>query len=93
MSEPENTDIKRITLNGREFILVGTAHISQDSVDTVKDVIVSEDPDTVCVELDEQRHRALKNPKHWESLNLIQVLKQGQAPFLLANLTLASFQK
>ncbi len=93
MSEQENTDIQRITLNGREFVLVGTAHISQDSVDTVKNVIATEDPDTVCVELDEQRHRALKNPKHWESLNLIQVLKQGQAPFLLANLTLASFQK
>jgi pheromone shutdown-related protein TraB len=35
----------------------------------------------------------LSNPRHWESLNLIQVLKQGQAPFLLANLALASFQK
>ncbi len=77
----------------REFVLVGTAHISQDSVDTVRAVIAEEDPDTVCVELDEQRHRALRNPKHWESLNLIQVLRQGQAPFLLANLTLASFQK
>jgi len=93
MSTQENTDIHRITLDGREFVLVGTAHISQDSVDTVKAVIQDENPDTVCVELDEQRHRALRNPRHWESLNLVQVLRQGQAPFLLANLTLASFQK
>ena len=50
-------------------------------------------PDTVCVELDEQRHKALRNPKHWESLNLVQVLRKGQAPFLLANLALAAFQK
>ncbi len=89
----ENTDMKRITLNGREFILVGTAHISQDSVETVKAVIQDEDPDSVCIELDEQRHRTLRNPKHWEALNLIQVLKKGQAPFLLANLALSSFQK
>jgi len=93
MRNQENTDIHRIALDGREFVLVGTAHISQDSVDTVKTVIQDENPDTVCVELDEQRHRALRNPRHWESLNLVQVLRQGQAPFLLANLTLASFQK
>jgi pheromone shutdown-related protein TraB len=93
MNSQDNTDIQRVIINDREIVLVGTAHISQDSVDTVKNVIEAENPDTVCVELDEQRHRALRNPKHWESLNLVQVLKQGQAPFLLANLTLASFQK
>ena len=93
MNTQESTDIHRITIDEREFVLVGTAHISQDSVDTVKTVIQDENPDTVCVELDEQRHRALRNPRHWESLNLVQVLRQGQAPFLLANLTLASFQK
>ncbi|MDH3960978.1 MAG: TraB family protein, partial [Desulfuromonadales bacterium] len=93
MTTLENADIHRVTIDNREFVLVGTAHISQESVDTVNVVIREENPDTVCVELDEQRHRALSNPRHWESLNLIQVLKQGQAPFLLANLALASFQK
>lgn len=93
MSTLENTDIQRLTIDNREFILVGTAHISQDSIETVKAVIQNETPDTVCVELDEQRHRALRNPRHWESLNLVQVIRQGQASFLLANLALASFQK
>lgn len=93
MNSLENTDIKRLILDNREYILVGTAHISQDSVATVQNVIRNERPDTVCVELDELRHRALSNPRHWESLNLVQVLKQGQAPFLLANLALASYQK
>ncbi len=93
MNTIENADIHRVTIDGREFVLVGTAHISQESVETVKAVIREENPDTVCIELDEQRHRALLNPRHWESLNLIQVLKQGQAPFLLANLALSSFQK
>ena len=93
MNNLENNDIHRVTIANREYVLVGTAHISQDSVETVKAVIQDENPDTVCIELDELRHRALRNPRHWESLNLIQVLKQGQAPFLLANLALASFQK
>lgn len=85
--------IRRLSSNGREIILVGTAHVSQASVEMVRDAIARENPDTVCVELDEQRHRALRNPRHWEDLNLIAVIRQGQAPFLLTNLLLAAFQK
>lgn len=93
MTEQSKADIQRLHLDDREFVIIGTAHISKDSVATVQAVIEEEAPDTVCVELDTQRHQALRNPRHWESLNLVQVLRQGQAPFLLANLALASFQK
>jgi pheromone shutdown-related protein TraB len=93
MEASENTDIKRLEIDSRQFVLIGTAHISQDSVDTVRRVLREEAADTICVELDEQRLRALRNPRHWESLNLVQVLRKGQAPFLLANLALSSFQK
>jgi pheromone shutdown-related protein TraB len=86
-------DIRRLTLDGREIILVGTAHVSQASVEMVRTVIADEQPDTVCVELDAQRHKALRNPRHWETLNLIEVIRQGQAPFLCANLVLAAYQK
>lgn len=93
MIDPSNSDIHRIEIDGKEIILVGTAHISQDSVDTVQRIIAEELPDTVCVELDRQRLQALRDKNRWESLNLIQVIKGGQAPFLLANLALAAFQK
>ncbi len=93
MSEMTNSDIHRITIGSKEIVLVGTAHISQESVDTVRQAITAESPDTVCVELDPQRYQALKDQNRWESLNLIQVIRKGQAPFLLANLALASFQK
>lgn len=85
--------IRRLTLDGREIILLGTAHVSQASVDMVRAVIAEEQPDTVCVELDHQRHKALRNPHHWETLNLIDVIRQGQAPFLCANLALSAYQK
>jgi len=87
------SDIRRIFLGDREIVLVGTAHVSQSSIDTVISVIETETPDCVCVELDLQRLTALRDSKHWESLNIYQVVKNGQAPFLMANLTLASFQK
>ncbi len=73
--------------------MVGTAHVSKESIVTVQQAILDESPDTVCVELDEQRLVALRDKNHWESLNIFQVVKKGQAAFLLANLALASFQK
>lgn len=92
---PENTtdDYTRLQVDDKEIILVGTAHISQDSVDTVVRTIDTLLPDTVCVELDDQRYQALINQKGWESLNLKAVIKKKQLPFLLANLALSSYQK
>jgi pheromone shutdown-related protein TraB len=89
----QHTGNHRLILDGREIILVGTAHVSQASVEMVRTVIAEQQPDTVCVELDAQRHKALRNPRHWETLNLIEVIRQGQAPFLCANLILAAYQK
>ncbi|MFC6732790.1 MULTISPECIES: TraB/GumN family protein [unclassified Haladaptatus] len=40
--------------------VVGTAHVSADSVDEVREVIDEERPDVVAVELDEGRYRQLK---------------------------------
>jgi len=87
------SDIHRLTVDQKEVILVGTAHISQASVDTVRQVIADEEPDTVCIELDEQRYQTITHRNRWESLNLIQVLRKGQVPYLLSNLALSSFQK
>lgn len=82
-----------LTIDGRQIILIGTAHISQESVDTVIHSIEEHQPDTVCVELDEQRYQSLINKKGWESLNIKEVIKKGQMPFLLTNLALSSYQK
>lgn len=88
-----SADLQRIFLPGREIILIGTAHVSQESVDMVLHVIAEEAPDRVCVELDSQRYQALKDDSRWQSLNLVQAIRSGQGSFLLANLALVSFQK
>ena len=87
------SDTHRLQVGDSEVVLIGTAHISQESIDTVRQVIADEQPDCVCVELDEQRLTALKDKNHWENLNIYQVVRKGQAAFLMANLALASFQK
>ncbi len=79
--------------NGRVFILVGTAHVSQESADLVRDVIRQEQPDCVCVELDAQRFAALSQQRRWEELDLREVIRRRNLGTLLVNLVLASYQK
>lgn len=74
-------------------VLVGTAHISARSVEEVREVIASEAPAIVAVELDEARYRALTDPDRWKSTRLVDVLRQGKAFLLLAQAFLASYQR
>jgi pheromone shutdown-related protein TraB len=85
--------VRSIRVGGRDFIIVGTAHISRESVDLVREVIERERPDCVCVELDAQRYTALSQKARWEALDLKQVIRNKQLAALLANLVLASYQK
>ncbi|MFA5514840.1 MAG: TraB family protein [Desulfuromonadales bacterium] len=93
MDNEKSSDLKRLHLGDREIVLLGTAHISQTSVDAVQQAIEAESPDCVCVELDSQRRQALKDQNRWQSLDLAKAIRKGQGPFLLTNLVLASFQK
>ena len=73
--------------------MVGTAHVSRESADLVREVIGRERPDRVCVELDAQRHQALVQQRRWENLDLRQIIRRKQLSTLLANLLLSSYQK
>ena len=91
--EPYPPEVRQLDIDGRRMILVGTAHVSRSSVDLVRRVIENEEPDCVCVELDEQRYEALSKRKQWESLDLKQVIRRKQLPTLLLNVVLAAYQK
>jgi len=80
-------------VDGREFLIVGTAHISRESADLVREVIEKERPDCVCVELDAQRFEALSQKRKFQELDVRQVIRKKQLAALLANLLLASYQK
>jgi pheromone shutdown-related protein TraB len=94
IAEPEiSKDVRRIIKDDREYIIVGTAHISRQSAELVKRVIENELPDNVCVELDEKRYKALSEKNKWESLDLKEVIRNKQLSTLLINILLASYQK
>jgi pheromone shutdown-related protein TraB len=88
------SDTTRILeLAGRRIVLIGTAHVSRESVDEAVAAIASEQPDMVCVELDENRWRSMTSPDAWEKTDIIKIIKDGKAFLLLATLALSAFQK
>lgn len=93
LCEVDSSDVHVVQMADRRIVLVGTAHVSRTSADLVRQVIVAERPDCVCVELDEKRYQSLISRQRWESLNLKEVIRNRQLSTLLANLVLASYQK
>jgi pheromone shutdown-related protein TraB len=91
--ETNEANITRIQLGEKELILIGTAHISKQSAEQVKQVIEAERPDSVCVELDQQRYQSIKSGNQWRDMDIIQVLKEKKGSLLLMNLAISSFQK
>lgn len=86
-------NVTKIEYQDKEIILIATAHVSKESVELVKQVINEERPDSVCIELDEDRYHTIQNPKAWEETDIIKVIKSKRVGFLLANLALSSYQK
>lgn len=85
-------NITRLHVNGKEIVLIGTAHVSKQSAEQVKAVIEAEQPDSVCVELDEQRYESIQNKNKWENMDIFSVIKEKKATLLLMNLAISSFQ-
>lgn len=86
-------DVTVIHQDNKTILLVGTAHVSQQSADLVKQIIQQEKPDTVCIELDEKRYEALAKRQRWENLDLKEIIRKKQLATLLVNLILSSYQK
>lgn len=85
--------IHRLDFENKEIILLGTAHVSKESAQLVKDVIEEEKPETVSVELCESRYQAIRQKEMWQDTDIVKVIREKKTFLLLANLLLASFQK
>ena len=85
--------VEKIKTKEKTIVLVGTAHISSESIELVKKTIEKEKPDIVGVELDIQRFQQLKMGRKWQEMDLNQILKEGKAHLFLINLLLSNMQR
>jgi pheromone shutdown-related protein TraB len=92
--EKVSDTLQRIVFdNSRVITLIGTAHVSKESIDEVMSAIEEIGPDRICVELDEGRYKSKTESQSWENLNLKTIFKEGKGFLLLANMALSSYQK
>ncbi len=89
----DSSDVVVVERGDREFVLIGTAHVSRESADLAQRLIEAETPEVVCVELDDRRYEALRSEQKFESLDVREVLRRKQLSTLIFNLILASYQK
>ena len=89
----ENHNVHRLAYGDKEVVVVGTAHVSRESVDLVGRVIEEEKPDTVCVELCQSRFQSLTQRTQWQEMDLIKVIRSRKSFLLLSNLLLSYFQR
>ena len=76
-----------------KIILVGTAHISKESVEEVKDAIKKYKPDIVAVELCDRRYEAITKKDKWENTPITKLLRSNNAYLMLAQTFLSSIQR
>ena len=91
MALPDSVTV--LEQDGTTYYLVGTAHVSERSVDEVRAIIAEVEPDVVCVELDQGRHDALTKDSAFRDLDVFKVIKEGKTLFLLAHLALGAYQR
>ena len=85
--------VTTLELGDTKYFVVGTAHVSQRSVDEVRQVIAEVKPDVVCVELDKTRHDALTKDSAFRDLDVFKVIREGKTLYLLAHLALSAYQR
>ena len=83
----------RVELEGKTVYIVGTAHVSAKSVQDVREAVAAVKPDVVAIELCEPRYQGLVKKEAWRHTNVFQVIRQGKAMFLLAQLVMQSFYR
>ena len=91
MELPSSVEV--LTAGDKTYYLLGTAHISEQSVADVKQVIAEVNPDLVCIELCKTRYDALTDQNRWQQLDIFKVIKEGKTLLLLANLALGAYQR
>jgi len=89
----EEKNVHRIKLNDKEIILLGTALVSKNSAEQVKELIEREKPDSVCIELDEQRYKSIKDKDKWRNTDIVKIIKEKKAGFMLTNIILSNYQR
>ncbi len=76
--------------------IIGTAHVSEESVNEVKDAIYEQHPEVVAIELDIGRYTRLKNQMNGieedDSISVTKIIKENKVGLFFTSTLLSYFQ-
>ena len=76
--------------------IIGTAHVSEESVDEVKDAIYEQQPEVVAIELDRGRYVKLKNQmmgiEEDDTISITNIIKENKVGLFFTSTLLGYFQ-
>jgi pheromone shutdown-related protein TraB len=85
--------VTELVSGGTTYHVIGTAHVSQRSVDEVRAAIAEIHPEVVCVELDRRRYDALIRGSAFHDLDVSRAIREGRTLYLLAQIVLTAYQR
>lgn len=80
-------------MDGTEVTLLGTAHVSRQSIEDVEQALATDSYDAVAIELCEPRYRRLTGTDDWSRADLFRIIRSGQGGLAAAQLALSAYQK
>ena len=89
MTEP----LHSLSIGESNITILGTAHVSRASAETVEQMIRSEEFDVICIELCQSRYNSIMHPDMLAEMDLLNVIRQGKASMITANLALGAYQQ
>lgn len=89
MTEPLQT----LSIAGSKLTILGTAHVSRTSAETVKQMVRSEEFDVICIELCQSRYNSIMRPSLLAEMDLFDVIRHGKASMVTASLALGAYQQ
>lgn len=76
--------------------IIGTAHVSQNSVDEVREAILEDQPDVVAIELDKGRYQRLMNERNGivedDTIHITKIIKENKVGVFLVTTLLSYMQ-
>lgn len=85
--------VHRIEAVGKTVYLVGTAHVSKESVADVRRTVAAVEPDSVCVELCRARYETMSRRDSWQKMDVFKVVREKKSSLLLGQLLMTAFYR
>ena len=84
---------EQIIYKNKTIHLIKTAHVSKNSKEDVYKYFEQINPDSICIELDEDRYKNITSKDKWQNTDIFKIIKEGKVAVLLVSIILSAYQK